>query len=205
MIKKYFIWFFITIWLSLTPIYFITDEFGFIVLQVIFLLGPIPILFAILEIHKINFIKQKIKRLETFLVTFFEPINHSLDLIEKWINKPIKIFGKLINMLFSLVKTGILILVNGALSLLVLALFFLSLGLFFGGIAVIGYQIYSYLKHGSWISKSLLDIYLDYEVHLIVNLNDWVGIIKILEFVPLSLTLIFLAVVIFLFSESIKE
>lgn len=76
----------------------------------------------------------------------------------------------------------------------------------FGGLCVFGYQVFLYLKNGSWTSISLVDTAL-----LVAPNNswlnypmDWVGMHKILSSIPLSGPLIFIPIGI-LYISSILE
>jgi hypothetical protein len=64
---------------------------------------------------------------------------------------------------------------------------------FFGGLGVFGYQIYVYLKQGAWKSISIVTLLEWFKVEWAGNPSNWFGVYRILDAIPLSLTLFALA------------
>ena len=78
----------------------------------------------------------------------------------------------------------------------------------FGGIIVVMYQCYLYLSEGVWTSISLLDVILKYiDIgsglrYWAAHPTSWLGLHKILAYLPLSLTFIVGGYVFFFFADS---
>lgn len=60
----------------------------------------------------------------------------------------------------------------------------LGVAMLVAGVAVFGFQIYWYLKNGSWMPLSLIDVASKLDVAWAQSPNDWVGIWEILNYVP---------------------
>jgi hypothetical protein len=73
--------------------------------------------------------------------------------------------------------------------------------LFLSSIGIVGYQIFNYAKRGNWISVSVADL-AEFESLQ----NDWIGIYKILTWLPASFTLLVLSIlVLFAIAHLIDE
>jgi hypothetical protein len=69
----------------------------------------------------------------------------------------------------------------------------------FAAVCVVVYQVYLYLKHGTWVSLSVLDALL-YLLRKnpppwLLYPDDWVGVHKLLDKTPLALCLVILGIV----------
>ncbi len=58
---------------------------------------------------------------------------------------------------------------------------------FLGGFCILIWQIYGYLRFEIWRSLSLVDILRGFEMKWAVAPADWIGLYRILEWMPLSL------------------
>jgi hypothetical protein len=65
----------------------------------------------------------------------------------------------------------------------------ISLLLFFSGVAVLGWQVYEYLRYSIWTAISVVTFFEWAGVPWASYPTDWIGLHSILKFVPLSLTL----------------
>lgn len=65
----------------------------------------------------------------------------------------------------------------------------LLLAFLLAGIGLLGWQIFTWLYSGTWVSVSLLDVLAwgDPENEWVRNPTDWIGLWKLLAAVPLSL------------------
>jgi hypothetical protein len=59
----------------------------------------------------------------------------------------------------------------------------LAIGLFFFGVAILGYQIFVFCKSGVWLPISIANM-----VNSDWLRTNWIGIHKLIEFVPASLS-----------------
>ena len=69
--------------------------------------------------------------------------------------------------------------------------------IFLSGIGIVSFQIYEYLKQGEWLSFTVIDGLLFIDSSWAKEPDDWLGIWKILNTIPLSLALIILAFIVF--------
>lgn len=58
--------------------------------------------------------------------------------------------------------------------------------LLFGGLGVLGWQVYEYLKVGVWVPISIITALEWMQVQWAFSPNDWVGLHNILKKLPLS-------------------
>lgn len=65
----------------------------------------------------------------------------------------------------------------------------LALILFFGGVAVLGWQVYEYLRYSIWAPISIITFFEWAGVPWATYPTDWIGLHGILKLLPLSLTL----------------
>ena len=73
--------------------------------------------------------------------------------------------------------------------------------LFLSGIGIICYQLYFYAKNGNWVNVSIVDL-----MEFPSLQNNWIGIHKILVWMPASLTLLICsALYIFLIANLVDE
>jgi len=70
------------------------------------------------------------------------------------------------------------------------------LGFFLGPIGIVGWQIYEYLRHDIWNSVSVVSALQWLGVKWAIVPTDWVGLHRILEWTPMSLTLVAIGVLI---------
>ena len=59
----------------------------------------------------------------------------------------------------------------------------------FSGLCVFAWQIYEFLRFDIWHSVSLIDVLRIAEMSWATSPNDWLGLHRILEWIPLSLLL----------------
>ena len=62
--------------------------------------------------------------------------------------------------------------------------------IFLSGLAVIGWQIFNYMKDGIWNSVSIITAMQYFGNKWSLNPVEWTGLWNTLEFIPLSITLI---------------
>jgi hypothetical protein len=62
----------------------------------------------------------------------------------------------------------------------------LVLASFFGGACILLWQVYGYLRFESWQPLSLVDVLSRFEVRWAIAPTDWLGLHRILEWMPLS-------------------
>lgn len=65
-----------------------------------------------------------------------------------------------------------------------------SMILLLGGIAVLAWQIYTYLRYNVWMPVSVLTLFEWMKIQWAFNPTDWKGIHTILDFLPLSAAMI---------------
>ena len=65
-----------------------------------------------------------------------------------------------------------------------------------GGLFIIGMQIFFYLKEGAWNSVSIIDGLVELNLKWAINPQDWLGLWNILDFLPLSVSLLVLGFII---------
>lgn len=65
-----------------------------------------------------------------------------------------------------------------------------AIALIFGGLGVVGWQVYEYLRYNSWDSISIITALQWMKIQWAFNPTDWIGLYNILGMVPLSLTMI---------------
>jgi len=76
-------------------------------------------------------------------------------------------------------------------------------GLFFtGALFIFGYQLFQWLRHGDWKSISVITGLRWLESSWAVYPREWLGVHKLLDFIPLSIALILLGLVPFLIAIS---
>jgi len=76
------------------------------------------------------------------------------------------------------------------------------IGLIFAGLGIFCYQIVTWLMHGYWESISILYPFYTFGNWMWAIYPDtWVGLHKILEMIPLSLTSILLGIILMVNSE----
>lgn len=68
--------------------------------------------------------------------------------------------------------------------------FIAALALIFGGVGVVGWQVYEYLRYNVWSPVSVVTALQWLKVQWALNPADWVGLYNILRMIPLSLTMI---------------
>jgi hypothetical protein len=69
--------------------------------------------------------------------------------------------------------------------------------IFFSGLGVVIFQKYEYLKQGEWVSFSVIDGLMFIDSSWAKEPDDWLGVWKILNTFPLSLSLIIIAFIVF--------
>lgn len=75
-----------------------------------------------------------------------------------------------------------------------------------GGIATGGYQVYLFLKEGIWEMTSIIDVLVWLEMKWAIDPDDWLGVWKILDKIPVGLVLIIIgALVIHNYDSQIIE
>jgi hypothetical protein len=74
----------------------------------------------------------------------------------------------------------------------------LMLGWILTPLAIVGWQIYGYLRHAIWQPLSVLDTLLFINVKWAENPTDWIGLHHVLELTPLSVGIIILSAFIYL-------
>lgn len=64
------------------------------------------------------------------------------------------------------------------------------------GVGIIGWQIFRYLKDGDWPAVSLITAlqWMGVEKPWVSNPTEWVGLHSVMDTIPLSLTLVVLAI-----------
>ena len=62
------------------------------------------------------------------------------------------------------------------------------------GALIPAYQVYNYLKAGYWQSISIIDALKSVDIQWAVYPQDWVGLWSVLDFVPLSIFILFLGI-----------
>jgi len=72
----------------------------------------------------------------------------------------------------------------------------LVLGCFLVPIGIVGWQIYEYLRHDIWSSMSIVSALQWGGVKWASAPTDWVGLHRILEWMPLSLTFVVVGILI---------
>lgn len=77
------------------------------------------------------------------------------------------------------------------------------LALIFSGLGIFVNQIYTYLKLGEWQPYSIVDSFKSVGLKWASTPNDWIGLWEVLNFMPLSLVLIILSLVVF--EQSLKK
>ena len=60
---------------------------------------------------------------------------------------------------------------------------------FFSSFCILIWQVYGYLRLESWRSLSTLDVLRSFEMKWAITPTDWLGLYRILEWMPLSLSL----------------
>ena len=65
---------------------------------------------------------------------------------------------------------------------------------FISGLSIFGYQVYYYLKNGTWFSISLIDSFAYIGSDWALQPNNWYGIWNLLNKIPLSMMLAFIAI-----------
>lgn len=68
--------------------------------------------------------------------------------------------------------------------------FIAALALIFGGVGVVGWQVYEYLRYNIWSSVSVITALQWMKIQWALNPTDWIGLYNILRMIPLSLTMI---------------
>jgi hypothetical protein len=68
--------------------------------------------------------------------------------------------------------------------------FLTALALIFGGLGIVGWQVYEYLRYNTWNSASVITALQWMKIHWAMNPTDWIGLHNILSMTPLSLTMI---------------
>lgn len=81
------------------------------------------------------------------------------------------------------------------------ALFKLSFGL--GGVGMLGYQLYHWLRYAEWESFSLLWplSYLPRFEDWVYYPDEWLGVHKVLEYIPFAFVLIFISFLLVMYEE----
>lgn len=65
--------------------------------------------------------------------------------------------------------------------------FIAALALIFGGVGVIGWQVYEYLRYSIWNPVSVVAALQWMKIQWASNPTDWIGLFNILTMIPLSL------------------
>lgn len=68
--------------------------------------------------------------------------------------------------------------------------FIAALSLLIGGLCVVGWQVYEYMRYNIWNPISVATALEWMNIKWALNPTDWVGLFNILKIIPLSLTLI---------------
>lgn len=68
--------------------------------------------------------------------------------------------------------------------------FIAALSLLIGGLCVVGWQVYEYMRYNIWNPISVVTALEWMNIKWALNPTDWVGLFNILKIIPLSLTLI---------------
>ena len=68
--------------------------------------------------------------------------------------------------------------------------FLVCLAFIFGGLGVVGWQVYEYLRYNTWNSLSVINAMQWMKIQWALNPADWIGLYNILCMIPLSLTMI---------------
>lgn len=71
----------------------------------------------------------------------------------------------------------------------------ITLASFSGGLCILIWQIYGYLRFENWRSLSLVDVLSSFEVKWAIAPTDWIGLHRILEWTPLSLLVLIVGLV----------
>ena len=74
-----------------------------------------------------------------------------------------------------------------------------------GALGVLAFQIYHYLRYGSWIALSVLDVLKGVGIEWALRPADWAGLHQFLDWVPLSAALLVLGVVIAWIGRGLEE
>jgi hypothetical protein len=65
------------------------------------------------------------------------------------------------------------------------------------GIGIFGYQVYSYLRFGSWLPFSVIDLMVIFNIEWAESPIDWLGVWEILNKIPVSVFFIGLSILAF--------
>lgn len=68
--------------------------------------------------------------------------------------------------------------------------FIAAITLIFGGLGVVGWQVYEFLRNNSWNPVSVVTALQWMKIQWALNPTDWIGLYNILQMVPLSLMMI---------------
>lgn len=71
-------------------------------------------------------------------------------------------------------------------------------GLFLASVGTVLWQVYHYLRFNEWVSLSVVDLLKWCDIQWAYLPTDWIGMYRVLEFLPLSASLLIAAWVVFL-------